>query len=80
MEVEYPSVGQESPLDGECSHQQIKGDAAVAVPLEEGHEEPEADEDHDVHVLENWKRLENRGALRDYPRVARCGVWMQTDR
>ncbi len=41
------------PLDGEGGDDHIESDAREAVALEERHEEPEADEDHDVHVLKH---------------------------
>jgi len=37
--------------DGRTHH--VEGDGAQAVLLEKGHQEPEADEDHDVHILEH---------------------------
>ncbi len=38
--------------DGRTHH--VERDGAQPVLLEEGHEEAEADEDHDVDILEHW--------------------------
>jgi len=47
-------VDQERPLDGEHSQQHVQGDRRQAVPLQEGHQESEANEDHDMDILEHW--------------------------
>jgi hypothetical protein len=49
--------------NGRAHH--VEGDGAEAVLLQEGHEEAEADEDHDVHILEHWKLAQ---AFNDFQR------------
>jgi hypothetical protein len=39
--------------DGSAHH--VEGNSAEAVLLQEGHEEAEADKDHDVDILKHWK-------------------------
>ena len=49
------AADQRGPLDGDGRQQHVDAHGAVAVPLEERHQEAEADEDHHVHVLEHWR-------------------------
>ena len=52
MEVEEPT-DQYRPLDGKRRYQQIERNSREAVSLEESHQEPETDEDHNVDILEH---------------------------
>lgn len=47
-----PALHEESPLQAEGGDQEVEAHAAEAVALQEGHEETEPNEDHDVDVLE----------------------------
>ncbi|KAG7222716.1 hypothetical protein INR49_026325, partial [Caranx melampygus] len=47
------TLHEEAPLQAERSQEQVDAHAAEAVSLEEGHQEAEADEDHDVDVLKH---------------------------
>ena len=42
---------QYAPLDRVDAREKVEGEAAEAVRAQEGHEEPEADENHDVDIL-----------------------------
>jgi hypothetical protein len=48
---------QKRPLKHKGGYEKIKADAAVAVSLEKGHQEAEADEHHAVHVHEHFYSL-----------------------
>lgn len=48
------ALHEEAPLQAEGGQEQVDAHAAEPVLLEEGHEETEADEDHDVDVLKHW--------------------------
>lgn len=50
------ALHEESPLQAEGSQEQVDADAAEPVSLQEGHQEPEADEDHDVDILKHCRR------------------------
>ena len=52
MQVEE-AVDEGENLDGESGADHVDRDGGEAVLLEEGHEEAEANEDHDVDVLEH---------------------------
>ena len=57
VEVELSDVvpepcEQDGDLDGPAGDQVVEADGAPRVVLQEDHEEAEADEDHDVHILE----------------------------
>lgn len=43
----------DSPLDHEGGQQQVEAYCAVPVPLQEGHQEAEPDENHHMDVLEH---------------------------
>ena len=47
-----PALAENAPLDGEGGKDEGKAKGGPGVALEEGHQEAETDEDHDVHVLE----------------------------
>lgn len=47
------SLHEETPLETEGGQQQVDAHAAEPVFLEERHQEPEADEDHDMDVLKH---------------------------
>ena len=51
-----PALHEQSPLNTEGSHQEAEAHSTEAVALQEGHEEAEPNEDHDVHVLETWEK------------------------
>ena len=53
--VEEP-VDQHGPLDGGGGAHHVEGHGGEAVLLQEGHQEPDADEDHRVDVLEHWNK------------------------
>lgn len=48
------ALHEEAPLQAEGSQEQVDAHAAEPVSLEKCHQEPEADEDHDVDVLKHW--------------------------
>ena len=54
------ALHEEAPLQAEGSQQEVDAHAAETVSLQECHQEPEADEDHDVDILKHW-RHEKRG-------------------
>ena len=48
------------PLDGKGANEKVEAHTAETIPLEEGHKEAEADEHHDVNILEHceqWVRV-----------------------
>lgn len=47
-----PALHQQSPLDPKGGNQEIETHSSEAVAFQEGHEEPEANKDHHVDVLE----------------------------
>ena len=47
------SVDEDGPLEHQAGHQEVDADRAQAVPLQERHQEAEADEYHHVHVLKH---------------------------
>lgn len=47
------AVDEDGPLQEHGGQHEVDADRAEAVPLQEGHQEAEADEDHDVDVLEH---------------------------
>lgn len=47
----------DGPLDDVGRNEEVEADRTEAVPLQEGHEVAETDEDHHVHVLEHWNVL-----------------------
>lgn len=49
------SLHEEAPLQAEGSQQQVDAHAAESISLQEGHEEAEADEDHDVDILKHCR-------------------------
>ena len=55
------STNDGGPLDGQGGYEHVKANTAEAIPLEEHHEKAEADEDHDVYVLEHWGRIKEGG-------------------
>lgn len=50
------ALHEEAPLQSEGGQEQVDAHAAEAISLEEGHEEPEANEDHDMNILEHWRK------------------------
>lgn len=50
-----PALHEESPLQAEGGNQEVESHAAKAVAFQEGHEETEPNEDHDVDILEAWR-------------------------
>lgn len=46
------SLDEDRPLEGKSSDQKIESHPTEAVALQEGHQEAEAEENHDVDVLE----------------------------
>lgn len=63
--VQVPdALHEETPLQAERRQEQVDAHAAEAVPLQEGHQEAEADEDHDVDVLKHWLTRERGGEER----------------
>lgn len=50
------ALHEEAPLQPEGGQEQVDAHAAETVALEEGHEEPEANEDHDMNILEHWRK------------------------
>ena len=53
VQVEEP-VDEDGPLKAGGGHHEVQPHGGEAVALQEGHQEPEPDEDHHVHVLEHW--------------------------
>lgn len=49
------SLHEEAPLQTEGSQEQVDSHAAEPIFLEERHQEPKTDEDHDVDVLKHWR-------------------------
>lgn len=49
------ALHEEAPLQAEGSQEQVDAHTAEPVSLQEGHEEAEADEDHDVNVLKHCR-------------------------
>lgn len=47
------ALHEEAPLQPEGSQQQVDAHTAEPISLEECHEEPEADEDHDMDILKH---------------------------
>ena len=64
MAVEV-AADERGPLDGDGRQQHVDAHGAVAVALEERHQEAEADEDHHVHVLEHWRERERNVLFND---------------
>jgi len=52
LAVEEP-VHQDGVLDGDLLEEEVKGNRTVGIPLHEGHQETETDEDHHMHILEH---------------------------
>ena len=50
------ALHEEAPLQAEGGQEQVDAHAAEPVSLQESHQEPEADEDHDVDILEHWRK------------------------
>ena len=46
------------PLDADDGDEHVERHRGQTVLLQERHEEPEADEDHHVHVLEHWGTIQ----------------------
>lgn len=44
-------LAEQRPLDNQSAQQPVEAQSAIAVLLEEGHEKPETDEDHDVSIF-----------------------------
>lgn len=61
------ALHEEAPLQPKGSQEQVDTHTAEPISLEEGHKEPEANEDHDVDILKHWKHgkrgLDNRPLL-----------------
>ena len=57
------ALGEQTPLQAEGGQQQVSSHAAEAVPLQEGHEEAEADEYHHVDILEHWGHMPGEEVL-----------------
>lgn len=79
------ALHEEAPLQAEGSQEQVDAHAAEAVSLEEGHQEAEADEDHDVDILKHW-RCERGGQFTAYWTTGSCFVaraplepWLNVD-
>lgn len=54
--IQVPNaLHEEAPLQAKRSQQQVDANAAEAVLLEERHQEPEANENHDVDILKHWR-------------------------
>ena len=47
------ACNEDSDLEDVCGDKEVESDRGPAVCLEEDHEEAEANEDHDMHVLED---------------------------
>lgn len=45
------ALAEQGNLDEDRSDQEREADSTLAVPLQEGHQEPEADPDHHVDIL-----------------------------
>lgn len=58
------ALHEQAPLQTESGQKHVDAHAAEAVSLQEGHQEPEADEDHDVNILKHWRNEEGRLADR----------------
>lgn len=54
-----PALHEQSPLHAKGGDQEVEAHAAEAVALKKGHEEAEPDEDHDVDVLEAWRKSQS---------------------
>lgn len=54
--IVHPSIDEGGPLQDQCWDEHVVPDCPEAVPLQEGHQEAETDEDHHMDVLEDWKR------------------------
>ena len=52
-DVREPPVHQQRPLYDVDGEEKVEAHRAEAVTLEEGHQEAEPDQHHDVHVLEH---------------------------
>ena len=50
-----PALHEKGPLQTEGGNQEVEANGAKAVFFQERHEETEANEDHDVDVLEAWR-------------------------
>ena len=57
------AVDESEDLDGEGGAYHVEGDRGEAVLLEEGHEEADTSEDHDVDVLEHCEEVRGGGEL-----------------
>jgi hypothetical protein len=49
------SSAEDGPLDHQGGQEQVESYRTVTIPLQEGHQEAETDEDHHVDVLKHWK-------------------------
>lgn len=54
------ALHEEAPLQPKSSQEQVDTHTAEPISLQEGHKEPEANEDHDVDILKHC-RNEKRG-------------------
>lgn len=59
------AIDEDGPLEAEGGHHEVKTHRAEAIPLQEHHEEAEADEDHDVNILEHCGGREKRVVRRE---------------
>lgn len=50
-----PALHQQRPLEAKGCNKEVEAHSSEAVPLKKRHQETEADEDHDVDVLETCR-------------------------
>ena len=62
-QLTQPRVSHFESLDGDDGDEHVEGDGGEAVLLEEGHEEADTSEDHDVDVLEHCEEVRGGGEL-----------------
>lgn len=51
-----PALHEKSPLQTKGSDQEVEANPTEAVAFQEGHEETKSNKDHDMDVLETWRK------------------------
>lgn len=57
------TVDEDGPLEAEGGYHKVETHRTEAITLQEHHQEAEADEDHNVDILEHWKEREGESEL-----------------
>lgn len=67
MHAVEEALHQSGPLQGKSCDQEVEANATEAIPLQEGHEEAKADEDHHMNILETCREHMNTKWSKNQP-------------